>query len=353
VTLPFTSEAAVCNELRSSGPSALTVASLPQQYAPQASTLTAEGYNYNKAASYSFNYFPLNFHNPKVGPVFSQLYFRQGVPAPDRPAGLDRRLPVPHRQSDVRPDSALAAEPAGELFGDDDQSLPVLGLGGPAAAEQPRLEGGPGWDHHVSEPEPLRRGDQQGRGDRVQHRLCVGHRGGPGRDERPGRAGAEGRDQHQPHHASVRDGAAPRSRVSPPKPTCKWQAENWGAGWIYGPSYLPTGEQLYAPGAVANYGSYSDPSTTKLIQGVTTASDATQELTAYAKNVEQMEPVVFGHDRYVRRRCGSSGGQESRRLCGERVGSHEPRGLVLHEVVRPRSSCSRDVVGFISEGWAR
>jgi peptide/nickel transport system substrate-binding protein len=113
-------------------------------------------------------------------------------------------------------------------------------------------------------------------------------------------------------------------------------------------------EQLYAPGAVANYGSYSDPSTTKLIQGVTTASDATQELTAYAKNVEQMEPVVFGHfDRYVRRRCGSSGGQESRRLCGERVGSHEPRGLVLHEVVRPRSSCSRDVVGFISEGWAR
>ncbi|MBV9802740.1 MAG: hypothetical protein JO130_06100, partial [Solirubrobacterales bacterium] len=77
VTLPYTSEAAVYNELRSSGPSALTVASLPQQYAPQVSTLTAEGYNYNKAASYSFNYFPLNFHNPQVGPIFSQLYFRQ------------------------------------------------------------------------------------------------------------------------------------------------------------------------------------------------------------------------------------------------------------------------------------
>jgi peptide/nickel transport system substrate-binding protein len=69
-----------------------------------------------------------------------------------------------------------------------------------------------------------------------------------------------------------------------------------GAGWIYGPSYLPTGEELFGAGAVANFGSYSDPATTKLIAATITgpASQETQALTAYAKNIEQDVPVVFG-----------------------------------------------------------
>jgi hypothetical protein len=57
--------------------------------------------------------------------------------------------------------------------------------------------------------------------------------------------------------------------------------------------------QLYAPGAVANYGSYSDPATTKLIHDTITdsaaqAEQAEQALTAYAKNIETDLPVVFG-----------------------------------------------------------
>jgi peptide/nickel transport system substrate-binding protein len=82
----------------------------------------------------------------------------------------------------------------------------------------------------------------------------------------------------------------------PTQPTCKWTAENWGAGWIYGPAYLPTGEPLYYPGAVANYGSYNNPTTTKLIKETITGpqSSESQALEAYAKNVAQMVPVVFG-----------------------------------------------------------
>jgi peptide/nickel transport system substrate-binding protein len=80
----------------------------------------------------------------------------------------------------------------------------------------------------------------------------------------------------------------------PGQATCNWQAEDWGAGWIYGPSYLPSGEQLFAPGAVANYGSFDAASTTQLIHAVTVASNETQTLTAYAQNVSQQDPVVFG-----------------------------------------------------------
>ena len=82
----------------------------------------------------------------------------------------------------------------------------------------------------------------------------------------------------------------------PSQPICKWQAENWGAGWIYGPADLPTGEPLYFPGAVANYGNYSDPQATKLIDAtiVGRAAQETQALTTYDKYMEQSVPVVFG-----------------------------------------------------------
>ena len=82
----------------------------------------------------------------------------------------------------------------------------------------------------------------------------------------------------------------------PTQSTCKWTAQNWGAGWIYGPDYLPTGEVLYGAGAVANYGSYDDPTTTGMIDATITgpASAEQQALTAYAKRIEQQVPVVFG-----------------------------------------------------------
>src|SRR5581483_10553722 len=63
VELPFTSETAIYNQLRSGGPSALTVARLAPQYAPQAGALQRQGYVDNQASIYSFNYFPLNFNS--------------------------------------------------------------------------------------------------------------------------------------------------------------------------------------------------------------------------------------------------------------------------------------------------
>ena len=44
-----------------------------------------------------------------------------------------------------------------------------------------------------------------------------------------------------------------------PGPSCTWELENWGAGWIYAPDYYPTGEEIFSTGAGSNSGSYSDP----------------------------------------------------------------------------------------------
>jgi peptide/nickel transport system substrate-binding protein len=89
------------------------------------------------------------------------------------------------------------------------------------------------------------------------------------------------------------------STAAPCKPTeasCKWTAGNWGAGWIYGPSYLPTGEQLYEPGSAANAGSYNDPKLTQLVNQTITAplSQENSVLTQYAKYVGETDPVIFG-----------------------------------------------------------
>ena len=40
---------------------------------------------------------------------------------------------------------------------------------------------------------------------------------------------------------------------------CPWEIANWGGGWVYGPDYYPTGEEIFASGAGSNFGGYSDP----------------------------------------------------------------------------------------------
>jgi peptide/nickel transport system substrate-binding protein len=84
---------------------------------------------------------------------------------------------------------------------------------------------------------------------------------------------------------------------TPSQASCKWTAENWGAGWIYGPGYLPTGEPLYNPGSAANAGSYVDPTgkMSQLIAATITGplSQENKALIDYANYAGQQVPVVF------------------------------------------------------------
>ena len=77
VEVPFTSDEAGLNEVKSGGPNALSMAELPDEYLPQLKSIEGEGYNAVNFTDYSISYFPLNLGNPTFGPVFRQLYFRQ------------------------------------------------------------------------------------------------------------------------------------------------------------------------------------------------------------------------------------------------------------------------------------
>jgi peptide/nickel transport system substrate-binding protein len=298
VLLPFTSEAAIYNEERSGGPSAITVGELPSQYAPQASTLEAQGYAYSKAASYSFNYFPLNLHNPKAGPIFSQLYFRQALQhLIDQPGWIKAYLfstaiptcgPVPSSPpSPLVSAAALSFSPCAFDPSMASQLLTQNGWSVKPGGTTTCIKPGSGAGECGA-------GIKQGEG----ISFTVDYESGvvAVQDEmndlaaQAKKVGINIDLTTHPFATVIQTAVA----CQPGQATCNWQAENWGAGWIYGPSYLPTGEQLFAPGAVANYGSFDAASTTQLIHAVTVASDETQTLTAYAQNVSQQDPVVFG-----------------------------------------------------------
>jgi peptide/nickel transport system substrate-binding protein len=46
---------------------------------------------------------------------------------------------------------------------------------------------------------------------------------------------------------------------------CNWDLGNWGFGWSFSPDYLPTGDELFLCGAVANSGGYCNKTNDSLI----------------------------------------------------------------------------------------
>jgi peptide/nickel transport system substrate-binding protein len=304
VELPYTSETAIYNTIRSGGPSAVTIANVPSQYAPQLSTLGAEGYDVNKAAYYGFNYFPLNLNsNASTSPggepvryIFRQTYFRNAFQhLVDQNGWIHAFLyntanptcgPIPFAPpSPLVNTSAIPISPCSFSPSTAKQLLTSHGWkvvpGGTTTCQNPTLCGagikaGEGISFNI---------DYQSGVVAVQDEM----------NDLASQAKKLGISINLTTHpfSTV---VATGSPCTPKEPSCKWTAQNWGAGWIYGPSYLPTGEPLYNPGSAANAGSYVDSKMTQLITQTITGplSQESTALSTYATYVAQQDPVIFG-----------------------------------------------------------
>jgi peptide/nickel transport system substrate-binding protein len=299
VELPFTSDAAIFDEIRSGGPSAVTIGNVPAPYAPQIAAVKAEGYTYNSAASYSFNYFPLNLHNPKVGPIFSQLYFRQAfqhlidqqgwITAFLHNTAIPTYGPIPISPASPLVNAKASANPFPFSISDASQILTSNGWkvvpNGSTTCAKPGagagecgagIKSGEGISFNIDYESGVaavasEMDDLQAQAKRVGITINL-----------------------TSHPFATVIGTAVACTAG--QPTCNWTAENWGAGWIYGPDFLPTGESLFGTGSVANYGSYSDSHASQLISSTITGSPSseTSALSAYAQYMPQQVPVVFG-----------------------------------------------------------
>jgi peptide/nickel transport system substrate-binding protein len=76
------------------------------------------------------------------------------------------------------------------------------------------------------------------------------------------------------------------------KAPCDWDMANWGGGWSFAPDYLPTGEELFITGAVANSGGYSSPTNDALI-GKTLVSNSTQDMYTWQDYLSAQLPMIW------------------------------------------------------------
>lgn len=299
VEVPFTSDQAIINEIKSGGPSALSFAELPDEYIPQLNSIKAEGYNATNFTTFGFSYFPLNFYAPKLGPVFRQLYFRQAfqhlVDAPGWLTKIADGFAVPTY-------GPVPLEPP-NTFADKFEQKPVYPFSVSTAAQILKAHGwtnvGPGGTATCSGNcgPGVVKGTQISFPLDYQSGSVVTAEQVQDLKSQAALVGIKINLTTHPFAEVITKGVdcGPNGQAKPGSPKCDWYAQDWGAGWIYAPDYAPTGESLFYTGSAANVEGYSDAKANSLIALTTTApaSRSTAALNAYQNYIAQQVPVVY------------------------------------------------------------
>jgi peptide/nickel transport system substrate-binding protein len=301
VEVPFTSDEAILNELRSGGPNALQVAELPDEYIPELRTIVNEGYTAVNFASYSIAYFPLNLGNPVFGPVFRQLYFRQAFQhLVDQPGWIEKILDgfaVPtYGPAPLAPVSPFAARSEYQ------NPYPF------SISEAARILKAHGWANvapgkvaYCADPSKcgpgVKKGLQLKFGLAYQSGVVVTQEEMVDLKSEAAQVGIDLELSSAPFAQIVGKAinCGPHGYAAPTSSKCSWTALNWGAGWVYAPDYEPTGESIFYTGSGADFSGYSDPTADRLIAATTTVpeSKTAPTLVAYENYMAKQLPVVY------------------------------------------------------------
>jgi peptide/nickel transport system substrate-binding protein len=300
IEVPFTSESAMIDQIKSQGPSSLSVAYVPPQYEPLAASLKSQGYDVNMASGYEINYFSLNFNNPTVGPIFRQLYFRQAFQhLVDQNGWINSFL---HGTAVQTYSPVPQAPPSSILNGIGSSSNPYPF----SVTDASKLLKAHGWKVVAGGQTTCAKAgtaaNECGAGVKPNQPLAFNidyESGAPSvaseMEDLQSQASKVGIKINLTSHP-FDDVYSAAVHCTPKQPGCKWESENWGGGWTYGPDYYPTGEDLFGTGAVANYSNYNDPQMNALINKTITSSAAaeTGNMKAFVNYTEKELPVVWG-----------------------------------------------------------
>jgi len=252
-------------------------------------------YTMSPYIGYGINYFPVNFNNPTVGAIIKQLYFRQalaytvddaaiiksvykgygyvntqGVPTLPKSSTL-----APGLQNDQFPFNVAKARSILTAHGWSSSDPATCTKPGTAANEC-----GAG----ISSGEKLQFNVPYSSGSQDLATIMTAFA------SNAGQAGIKLVISAQAGETITADDVS----CSPSKATpCTWSMGNWGGGWIYAPDYYPTGEDLFAKGSLANYGSYDDATNNQLIANTLVAKNPQQSMWTWEKYLAQQVPVVF------------------------------------------------------------
>jgi peptide/nickel transport system substrate-binding protein len=282
--VPFTTDAAEYDVLRS--PSASTridVGYLPQQDAPRkparaavgANPLAARGYTLVPWQVWGINYLVVNYQSTTGnGPIIRQLYFRQALEDLMNQAAV---VAGPLRGYGVTTNGPVADAPV-TLF------LSPKGRAGdpfpydPAKARS--LLSSHGWTvvaggvSTCADPAECGPGIRKGQGLSFTLPYATGT-AWIAAEMTQLRSDAEAvgirLDLVPEPFAQVIALAGGNCVVA--KTPCDWDMANWGGGWSFAPDFEPTGEELFACGAVANSGGFCDKANDAMISQTLVSSN--------------------------------------------------------------------------------
>jgi peptide/nickel transport system substrate-binding protein len=304
--VPFTSNAAEYNTLKTNT-SAVQVGYIPLEDITQPTSSPQKAgpnplssdYTLTPWNQYSVDYFPINFNNPTVGPIFKQTYVRQAIEETvDQPAIIKT---VFHGY--------------GWLTTNGVPNLPSSSLLSPQEANSPlpysisnakALLTSHGWNTSTTPAtcqSPGTGASQCGAGIRKGEKLEFDLKYATGYaflvtefqalQSSAGQAGIQiNLSQVSGELITADDVSCTPSKATP----CTWEAGDWGSGWVYAPDFYPSGEDLFLTGSVANYGSYSNPENDSLIEATLSPNATTQSMYNWENYIAKQVPVIWMPD---------------------------------------------------------
>jgi peptide/nickel transport system substrate-binding protein len=300
---PFASNASEYNELKSST-SGVQVGFIPLEDITQpTSNPTVAGpnplspdYTLIPWDQYSVSYFPINFNNPTIGPMFSQLYFRQAIEeSVDQPAIIKN---VFHGYGWLTT-NGVPTLPAGSVLSPKEATPPLPYSISNAKA----LLTSHGWDTSTAPAtcqSPGTGASQCGAGiaKGAKAEFDVKYASGlpflttefNAVQSSASQAGIQiNLAQEAGQEITAQDVSCTPSKSTP----CTWDAGDWGPGWVYAPDFLPTGEDLFLSDSEANYGSYNSAENNALIEKTLSAGSTTQDMYTWEDFLATQVPVIW------------------------------------------------------------
>jgi peptide/nickel transport system substrate-binding protein len=302
----FTSDSAEYDVLKA-GTSTVQVGYIPPQDITQPTTnpqkagpnpLSAD-FTMTPQIGYSINYFPINFNNPTVGPIFKQLYFRQALQYTVDTPGIDKNVYKGYGYATTTGAPALPRSPVLNPALENDQ-YPF------SVTKAKQLLTSNGWDVGTNPGTCVKPGTGAGecgagikKGEALSFQLKYASGSAAQTvimqdlESDAGSAGIKLTLSAQSGETiTASDTSCTPSKATP----CTWQMGSWGGGWVFSPDYYPSGEDLFLTGSVANYGSYSNHENDTLIQDTLAPTATNQTMWTWEKYITQQVPVVFQPD---------------------------------------------------------
>src|ERR1700735_3363825 len=301
--VPFTTDAAEFDVLQSpSSSTKINFGYLPQQNAPPkpankrvgANPLAAKGYTLTPWTFWAINYFVVNYQSTTGnGPIIKQLYFRQALEDEMYQAAV---IAGPLRGYGSETVGPVADTPVTQFLSPKGRSGNPFPYD-PAKAKA--LLASHGWNvvptggSTCTNPSLCGPGIKKGQGMSFTLPYATGTAWIQSEmtqlQSNAAAIGIKLNLQPKPFDQVTAQAAGNCVVVKIP---CNWDMGDWGGGWSFAPDYLPTGEELFLSGAVANSGGYSSSTNDSLINQTLTSNNM-QAMYSWQDYLSAQLPMIW------------------------------------------------------------